>query len=77
MKLRHKHSGEPCESEKFNIYSVHEIIVTWGDNYDSDYIKNYDCYLTKIDQWMDLCQAFKEGYIETDEYNIYFHEKGI
>ena len=76
MKLRHKTTKLECTSQGFNIHSINEIII--GSNngeLDSDYIRNFEVWLEKQNKWIDLNQAFRDGFIEVDEYHSNFWEK--
>jgi len=74
MKLRLKDNHVECFSNRFNIQSIGEIVVCFDDGMDSDYIKNYEAWLEKSNQWKCLSQAFKDRDVIIDNYNTYFFE---
>lgn len=81
MKVRHKKSGCLGHSNKFNIHSLNEIIVGFDDDEngepmgaDSDFIRNYEVFLEKTQQWKCMSQAFKDHDLITDNYNERFFE---
>lgn len=76
MKVRNKQTGIIGESVKFNVHGMSEILVGFDDDFDSDFIKNYDVFLKSKNIWKDMDQAFKDGNLLIDDYNTWFFEKG-
>jgi len=59
----------------FNTHSINEIIVYFFDgSADSDFIKEYDVWLEKRQEWKDLNKAFQDKDVITDTYNTSFFE---
>ena len=74
MKIKLKKTDQVGSSSNFNTHSVSEILVSFNDWYDTDYIKNYDVWLEQSHQWKDLGEAFKSHDVITDNYNTVFFE---
>ena len=75
MKVRHKEYGLYGSSSKFNVFALNEIIVGFDvGGMDSDFIQNYDVYISELEAWKDLSEAFKAHNVIVDNYNTVFFE---
>ena len=70
MKIRYKDSGTEGYASRFNTCGIGEVLT--GD--DSAFISDLDVYLEKRSEWKDMRLAFKDGDLETDNYNTCFFE---
>ena len=74
MKLRRRVDGEICSGSRFNMHSLHEIVVYGGDWCDTMYIREFDVWLEARQEWKDLQQAFRDHDVIVDNYNSRFFE---
>lgn len=74
MKLRNRETGEECTSYRFNVYGLREIIVHYPTELDSDFICNYEVWLTKSMEWKDMREAFRDGDLIVNDENTKFFE---
>lgn len=74
MIVKNKKTGTKGHSDTFNVHALSEIIVTFPDNYSSEYIADYDVYLESRQAWYDMQDAFREKLIIPDNYNTRFRE---
>jgi len=73
MKVRDKASGAIWFSNRFNIHGLSEIIVGHKEyGSDSAFIKDFDVFLERNQDWKDMSQAFRAHDIITDNYNTLF-----
>ena len=70
MKIKHKKTGEICDSNEFNIHSLNEIIVYGEDWMDSDFMDSYDILIGT--EWIDIKDAFKNRLIVPNNENTRF-----
>lgn len=65
------HSGD------FNIHAMAEVIVGFdGGDCDTMYIHDLEVFVTKLNAWKPLSNAFKDKDVIPDNYNRYFAEPG-
>lgn len=75
MKVRKKTTRREGKSNSFNPHAYAEIIVYFTDgDCSSEFIKDYDAYLKSEGKWVDMSDAFQEGLIIPDNYNMHFRE---
>jgi hypothetical protein len=73
--LRMKKDKAIGSSSRFNTHALDEIIVGFGeDGMDSCYIKDFDVFIEKKKEWIDMPTAFKNHDIIIDNYNTMFFE---
>jgi hypothetical protein len=75
MKIRNKDTESLGYSSEFNTNSISEIIVCYeGGDMSSEYISDYDVFVTSINTWMDMHQAFDEHLVIPNNENTRFGE---
>jgi hypothetical protein len=75
MKIRNKSNGDISFSSQFNIHGMSQIIVYFEEgDCSSEYIKDYDVFIERYNDWFDMHEAFNTGMIISDNYDTCFRE---
>ena len=75
MKVRNIKTQALGYSSEFNIHSLDEIIVYFEDgDCSSEFISDYEAYLSLTSGWVNMNEAFESQYIIINNENTNFRE---
>lgn len=76
MRVRMKDKPEITGwSSSFNTHALSEIIVSYPEgDMSSEYIRDYEVFLGKTQEWKDMKEAFANKDLISDNYNTSFSE---